>query len=664
MAAGNAIIGALRAVLGIDTAQFETGLKSAQSQLSGFGAGVAKAGAAAAVAFAAAGAAVAIGLKGAIESADKLNKVSQSIGMPVEELSKLKYAADLSDVSMEALGVSMGKLSKSMSAVAGGAAGPAAEAFKALGIEVKNSDGTLKANSVVLGDIAGKFKGYEDGAAKTALAIAIFGKAGAAMIPLLNQGKDGLAEASAEAEKYGLVLDKRTAMAAEAFNDNLKRMSSITDGAWTQLAAKLLPTLEGLSKILLTNKENSTLLSTAMDGLAYVLKTAAAAGILVYNSFSVLGTMVSSVASAVLLVAKGQFSEAFEALKKGAAAAATSTADNLKVATQAYYGFAGNAKLSLDGVRDAIYGKMQAPIIDAAEKSKNAFASFIDSTKKSTAAHLAEAATVGMVAGAKERLTVVMKGLEVAQAASIPMTDAMRQQLSTVAFNAEQAALKLQGMQLIQQNLTPIQAYTAELYNTNTAMVAAGASQEMLIANADRVAEKFGASATAIGSNIANTMGSLSQLTGTFAKENSTMGALSKAFGIGQAIINTQIAVTKALATLPPPASYAAVAFAVAQGAAAVASISAQKFATGGSMRVPGGMGGGDKVRTMVDLEPGEQMDIWRPDHGGSDPRRGGGSGQVVQLHVAEPGRDYIGALIGAINGAVKDGYRLELAPA
>lgn len=664
MGAGNAIIGALRAVLGIETAQFETGLKSAQSQLSGFGAGVAKAGAAAAVAFAAAGAAVAIGLKGAIESADKLNKASQSIGMPVEELSKLKYAADLSDVSMESLGVSMGKLSKSMSAVAGGAAGPAAEAFKALRIEVQNSDGSLKSNSVVLGEIAGKFKGYEDGAAKTALAIAIFGKAGAAMIPLLNQGKDGLAEASAEAERYGLVLDKRTAMAAEAFNDNLKRMSAITEGAWTQLAAKLLPTLEGLSKILLTNKENSSLLSTAMDGLAYVLKTAAAAGVLVYNSFSVMGTLVGSVASAVLLVAKGQFTAAYETLQKGAAAAAASTAGNLKIATQAYYGFAGNAKLSLDGVREAIYGKIQAPIIEAAEKTKDAFTSFIDTTKKSTAAHLAEAATVGLAAGAKERLTVVMKGLEVAQAASITMTDAMRQQLSTTAFAAEQAALKLAGMQLIQQNLTPMQAYTAELYNTNTAMVAAGASQEMLIANADRVAEKFGMSAAAIGTSIAGTMGSLSQLTGTFAKENSTMGALSKAFGIGQAIINTQIAITKALATLPPPASYAAVAFAVAQGAAAVAQISAQKFATGGAMRVPGGMGGGDKVRTMVDLEPGEQLDIWRPDQGGSDPRRGGGSATPVLVRAPDVTRDFIGALIKGINGAVKDGYRLELAPA
>jgi hypothetical protein len=156
----------------------------------------------------------------------------------------------------------------------------------------------------------------------------------------------------------------------------------------------------------------------------------------------------------------------------------------------------------------------------------------------------------------------------------------------------------------------------------------------------------------------------MSQLTGTFAKENKAMGIASKAFGIGQAIINTQIAITKALATLPPPASYAAVALAVAQGAASIATISMQKFKTGGSLTVPGGVGGGDKVFTPLMLEPGEQVDVWRPNQGGGDPRGGAGAARQVTVRV-DPGpipRSWIEGLIAGINQAIGDGHRLKMA--
>lgn len=68
----------------------------------------------------------------------------------------------------------------------------------------------------------------------------------------------------------------------------------------------------------------------------------------------------------------------------------------------------------------------------------------------------------------------------------------------------------------------------------------------------------------------ASMFGSLQSLTESFGKKNT---ALSKAFGISQALINTYVGVTQALRTLPPPASYAAAAATLAQGLAQVASI-------------------------------------------------------------------------------------------
>ncbi|MBV5268980.1 MAG: hypothetical protein JZU55_02515 [Afipia sp.] len=277
--AGDAVVGALRVVLGADTADLDKGLKSSQNKLAVFG-DVAKA-SMAVVAAAVGAAAVAIGMsiKTAIDNADKVNKLSQSTGTTVEEFTKLSYAATLADVSQESLGKSLGKLSKAMVSAASDGAGPAGLAFQALGINVKNADGSLKDSSSVISEVAGKFEGYQDGAAKTALAIALFGKAGAEMIPLLNLGKQGLADSADEAEKFGLVLDKKTTAAAEAFNDNLKKMDLIKQGLVTTITAKMLPAFEQFSEQLLEAKQNSALMNQAADGLVTIIKGVVSAAV-------------------------------------------------------------------------------------------------------------------------------------------------------------------------------------------------------------------------------------------------------------------------------------------------------------------------------------------------------------------------------------------------
>ena len=76
-------------------------------------------------------------------------------------------------------------------------------------------------------------------------------------------------------------------------------------------------------------------------------------------------------------------------------------------------------------------------------------------------------------------------------------------------------------------------------------------------------------------------------------------------------------------------------------GLAKVAAIKSQSFATGGAFTVPGGMGGGDRVRTVLDLEPGEFVEVSsnRPDGYQSGTRRGGAV-QTILVQIPEPGRE------------------------
>ena len=121
------------------TGSFETDTARAEKSLAKFkkeAVETAKqAGAVLGTAAVAVGGALVLMTKQAIDAADELNKLSQKTGESAETLSALSYAFELGDVSGEAFGASMIKLSRSMSEAAQGSG-------DALGLWVTNGDVT------------------------------------------------------------------------------------------------------------------------------------------------------------------------------------------------------------------------------------------------------------------------------------------------------------------------------------------------------------------------------------------------------------------------------------------------------------------------------------------------------------------------------------------
>ena len=268
----NSVIGALRANLGLDSAQFNDGLKQAQSSLSKF-AGYAKTGlmAAAAAGTAAVGA-LSLAVKGTIDAADDMSKAALKVGIPIEELSRLKYAADLSGVSFEGLQTSVGRLSRQMNDAKNGLAS-AAEPFEQLGIAVTNADGSLRSSSDVMKDIADRFATMPEGAEKTALAMELMGRSGANMIPMLNGGSEALGSLMAEAETFGQVFTQEMGSSAEAFNDNISRLTGTLGSLTAQITADLLPYLEQFSNWLVENAPQiRSWASTLIEGLTQIIE--------------------------------------------------------------------------------------------------------------------------------------------------------------------------------------------------------------------------------------------------------------------------------------------------------------------------------------------------------------------------------------------------------
>lgn len=193
-------------------------------------------------------------MKQAINTADELYMMSQRVGVSVESLSVLKYAAEQSDLSLEQMQVGLKKLSTNLYDVSIGAGKDTALIFNELGISVFSANGKVKQADQALLEIADRFAKMTDGTEKSALAVKLFGKSGLELIPFLNEGASGIKALTDEAERLGLKLSTETGAAAEQFNDDLAKISAAIQG----ISYKLLPGLTNEFELLSYTIEHGT----------------------------------------------------------------------------------------------------------------------------------------------------------------------------------------------------------------------------------------------------------------------------------------------------------------------------------------------------------------------------------------------------------------------
>jgi hypothetical protein len=175
--------------------------------------------------------------KGAIDAADNINDMSQRTGVGVETLSKFGAAAEDSGSSLEEVGKAMGKLAKGIV----DPASAANEALRSIGISSVDASGKVRTVDAVMLDIADKFSKLPDGAQKTALAMEIFGKSGANLIPMLNGGREAMSQ-------YSATITTEMAQAADQFNDALNMIMRELAGPFNQAITAALPYITQLAQ--------------------------------------------------------------------------------------------------------------------------------------------------------------------------------------------------------------------------------------------------------------------------------------------------------------------------------------------------------------------------------------------------------------------------------
>jgi phage-related minor tail protein len=120
-----------------------------------------------------------------LETVAALQDFAEQTGASAVALSGFAPVATISGVAMEQISVGLTKLSKGLAGVDDETKG-ASQALAYLGIKAKDSGGNLRDPAEVMNEIALKLSDFEDGAGKTAIALELFGKSGATLLPFLK----------------------------------------------------------------------------------------------------------------------------------------------------------------------------------------------------------------------------------------------------------------------------------------------------------------------------------------------------------------------------------------------------------------------------------------------------------------------------------------------
>jgi hypothetical protein len=157
------------------------------------------------------------------ELGEQTERTSHMLGVSTEMVGQLNFAAQATGLSSEMLTTDLGRLQANLDR-ATKAGTPAAAAFKAIGINAKELLGMpIKEQLETLADAVSKFA---DGGGKMDDVLLALGRSGLQLLPLLDEGADGIDRLFDAADKTGSELSGAT---AEAFDETNRKLIEMKD---------------------------------------------------------------------------------------------------------------------------------------------------------------------------------------------------------------------------------------------------------------------------------------------------------------------------------------------------------------------------------------------------------------------------------------------------
>ncbi|MEQ8694216.1 MAG: phage tail tape measure C-terminal domain-containing protein [Gammaproteobacteria bacterium] len=181
-----------------------------------------------------------------ISAADVIGKTADKIGVGVEALQELRYAAQLAGVEQRTMDMALQRFTRRVAEAAKGT-GEAKQALSQMGIALKDQHGNIRRSEDLLNDVAEAFKRTSDPAERLRLAFKLFDSEGVAMVNMLVGGAEALEATRRHARDLGIVLEEDLVRNAEKARDQLDTLGKVVSANLTRAMLDLAPAIADAS---------------------------------------------------------------------------------------------------------------------------------------------------------------------------------------------------------------------------------------------------------------------------------------------------------------------------------------------------------------------------------------------------------------------------------
>lgn len=215
-----------------------------------------------------------------IKKAGDFQDMAEKIGDSAQNVASLAVAAGTAGLSMETVVGAANKLTKGLTGV-DDESKAAGAAISALGLNIEKFKALSPTDQIE--QVAKALDGFQDGAEKSAVAMALFGKSGAEMLPFLK-------ELSQEGGRQNILTAEQIRLADE-YSDRQARLRTEISLHAQAIASDLLPALNEFTSTIAELAKDQEFAATASDAL----KGALSAAIVIFQTIAIVASDVGFV---------------------------------------------------------------------------------------------------------------------------------------------------------------------------------------------------------------------------------------------------------------------------------------------------------------------------------------------------------------------------------
>ena len=184
-------------------------------------------------------------VKQAINTADQFSKLNDRLGISVESITELTFAAERAGVSQQQLALGLQRAQRRVAEAAKGT-GEAVNALKELGLEAAVL--TKLPLDEQFSQIAQKLSQVANEADRTRLAMKLFDSEGVALLQLTKDGAAGIEILRRKARELGFTMSKEGAQGLVDAKDSMTDLKAATDALVLTLVSRLAPALKFIAE--------------------------------------------------------------------------------------------------------------------------------------------------------------------------------------------------------------------------------------------------------------------------------------------------------------------------------------------------------------------------------------------------------------------------------